>query len=203
MNQDIHTHLEKLKGELDKLSPAIQHLQKADENTTAVVNAAKGLHKEYSVHLQRIEEALQSSNKDHQKQITKVISDSVKKMEDATHSFSESQGLFDKTIKTLVDKYTLLATETNKLVEKLDKVDFPIRLDKLDATVSSINQGLQNTQQRIGDVERNLKDDLQAKNKDVTQQLGAIQKENQLLKILLFVALILSVSTIIILFIKL
>ncbi|HOX83099.1 MAG TPA: hypothetical protein PLS08_08710, partial [Chryseolinea sp.] len=192
----------------------IQHLQKADENTTTVVSAVKGLHKEYSAHLQRIEEALQSSNMDHQKQITKVISDSIKKMGDATNSFSESQGLFDKTIKTLVDKYKLLAAETNKLVEKIDKVDFPVRLDKLDATVSSINQGLQNTQQRIGDVERNLKDDLQAKSKDmvgkiegsekeVKQLLGTIQKENQLLKILMFVTLALSVGTIVILLVKL
>ncbi|MCJ7554779.1 MAG: hypothetical protein MUO34_12955 [Ignavibacteriaceae bacterium] len=90
-------------------------------------------------------------------------------------------------------------------------MDFPTRLDKIDATVSAINQGLQNTQTRIGDIERNLKDDFQAKTKDVTSKIDASEnslkqridnfekaataefekhsKENTLLKILIFVSI--------------
>lgn len=214
MNQDIHTHLEKLKGELDKLSPAIQHLQKADENTSAVVAAAKNLHKEYGAHLQKIEELLVVTNKDHQKEVSKTIGESVKKMDEATSSFGEIQAEFDKTVKLFIDKYKRLADSATYLVKTIEGIDFPNRLEKIDTTVSSINQGLQNVQQRLGDTERNLKDDLQAKSKDiigkldasekeVKQQLGAVQKENQLLKILLFVSLALSVATIIVLFIKL
>ena len=37
MSQDIHTHLEKLKAELEKLEPAVKHLQKADENATVLI----------------------------------------------------------------------------------------------------------------------------------------------------------------------
>ncbi len=129
MSQDIHTHLEKLKTELNKLEPAVKHLQDADRNTATLIS--------------------------------------------------------------LVDKLTLLvnsvlqihenlinANET--LIDKVDKVDFPIRLDKIDATVSAINHGLQNTQTRIGDLERNLKDDIQAKTKDVTSKIEA--SENSLKK---------------------
>jgi ABC-type transporter Mla subunit MlaD len=214
MNQDIHTHLEKLKGELEKLSPAIQHLQKADENTSAVVTAAKNLHKEYAAHLQKIEELMVATNRDHQKEISKTIGESVKKMDDATNSFGKIQGEFETTVKLFIDKYKRLADSATHLVKTIEGVDFPNRLEKIDTTVSSINQGLQNVQQRVGDTERNLKDDLQAKSKEMTgkiegsekeikQQLGAVQKENQLLKILLFVALALSVTTIIVLFVKL
>ncbi|MEI2760124.1 MAG: hypothetical protein V9G42_11900 [Bacteroidia bacterium] len=84
--------------------------------------------------------------------------------------------------------------------------------------VSSINQGLQNTQQRLGDIERNIKDDLTAKQKDLasriesaenatkqridnsekefTKMFEKIAKENNLLKILLFASIGLTVGII-------
>lgn len=213
MNQDIHTHLEKLKGELEKLSPAIQHLQKADENTSAVVAAAKNLHKEYAAHLQKIEDLLVATNKDHQKGLSKTIGESVKKMEEATNSFGQIQGEFENTVKLFSDKYKRLADSATYLVKTIEGVDFPNRLDKIDTTISSVNQGLQNVQQRLGDTERNLKDDLQAKSKDIVgriegsekevkQQLGLIQKENQLLRLLLFVSIAISVVAVIVLVVK-
>ena len=45
MNQDIHSHLEKLKVELNKLEPAVRHLQKADENATALFSAVSTIQK--------------------------------------------------------------------------------------------------------------------------------------------------------------
>ena len=84
--------------------------------------------------------------------------------------------------------------------------------------VSSINQGLQNTQQRLGDIERNIKDDLTAKQKELasriesaenatkqridnsekefTKMFEKIAKENNLLKILLFASIGLTVGII-------
>lgn len=53
-----------------------------------------------------------------------------------------------------------LAGPTQTLVDRLDKVDFPSRLDKLDATVSALQTGFQNVQGRLDGLERNLKDDL-------------------------------------------
>jgi len=43
MNQDIHSHLEKLKTELNKLEPAVKHLQDADKNTTSLIELADKL----------------------------------------------------------------------------------------------------------------------------------------------------------------
>ncbi|MBC8488719.1 MAG: hypothetical protein H8D45_22060 [Bacteroidetes bacterium] len=211
MNQDIHSHLEKLKTELDKLEPAVKHLQKADENATALVNTFTNIHKEFTKHLQNIEKSLSDANEKHQKQITKEIQESTKKINDATEQLSKSNSAFEKQIKALLSGYSELSESASRLIKKIDSIDFPSRLDKLDATVSSINQGLQNTQTRIGDLERNLKDDIQAKTKDVTSKIDASEnslkqridnfekattkefekhsKENKLLKILLFVSI--------------
>lgn len=160
MNQDIHSHLEKLKTELNKLEPAVKHLQDADKNTTSLIELADKL---------------------------TLLANSVLQLHED------------------------LIKSNEKLIAKIDKVDFPTRLDKIDATVSAINQGLQNTQTRIGDLERNLKDDIHAKTKEVTSKIDASEnslkqrinnfekatttqfekqsKQNKLLKILLFVSI--------------
>ena len=219
MNQDIHSHLEKLKVELNKLEPAVKHLQKADENATALISAVSTIHKEYSKHLQAIEKLLVDSNKDHHKQISKDIQDSTTKLNDLGEKITKSFKSVEKEVKDLLDEYKFLSSETEKLVNKIDKVDFPTRLDKLDSTVSSINQGLQNTQQRLGDIERNIKDDMTAKQKELnsriesaenatkqridtsekefTKMFERVSKENNLLKILLFVSIGLTVGLII------
>jgi len=216
MNQDIHSHLEKLKVELNKLEPAVKHLQKADENATALISAVSTIHKEYSKHLQAIEKLLVDSNKDHHRQISKDIQESTTKLNDLGEKITKSFKSVEKEVKDLLDEYKFLSSETEKLVNKIDKVDFPTRLDKLDATVSSINQGLQNTQQRLGDIERNIKDDLTAKQKELTSRIESaenatkqridnsekefikmfekVSKENNLLKILLFVSIGLTVG---------
>ncbi|NUM50007.1 MAG: hypothetical protein HUU48_02720 [Flavobacteriales bacterium] len=219
MNQDIHSHLEKLKVELNKLEPAVKHLQKADENATALISAVSTIHKEYSKHLQAIEKLLVDSNKDHHKQISKDIQDSTTKLNDLGEKITKSFKSVEKEVKDLLDEYKFLSSETEKLVNKIDKIDFPTRLDKLDSTVGSINQGLQNTQQRLGDIERNIKDDLTAKQKELnsriesaenatkqridisekefTKMFERVSKENNLLKVLLFVSIGLTLGLII------
>lgn len=211
MSQDIHTHLEKLKTELTKLEPAVKHLQKADENATTLINAFNTIHKEYSNHLQAIEKLLADSNKEHHKQISKDIQDSVTKLNDLGEKITKSFSSAEKEVKDLLDEYKYLSSQTEKLVTKIDNVDFPTRLDKLDSTVSSINQGLQNTQQRLGDLERNIKDDLTTKQKELASRMESSEnstklriesfekeaatqfekqsKENNLIKILLFASI--------------
>ncbi|TRZ66615.1 hypothetical protein D4R20_00285 [bacterium] len=193
MNQDIHTHLEKLKTELNKLEPAVKHLQKADENATALVNTLTNIHKEFTKHLQNIEKSLSDANEKHQKQLTTEIQESIKKISNATEQLLKSNSSFEKQIKVLLSEYFGLRESTLKLIKRIESIDFPARLDKLDASVSSINQGLQNTQTRIGDLERNLKDYIQARidtfEKAVTTQFETQSNENKLLKILLFISI--------------
>lgn len=219
MSQDIHTHLEKLKTELNKLEPAVKHLQKADENATALITSLSNIHKEFSKHLQNIEKSLSDANEKHQKQLTKEIQESIKKIYEATELLSKSNSVFEKQIKNLLSEYSGLGVATAALIRKIDSVDFPKRFEKLDSIVSSINQGLQNTQTRIGDLERNIKDDIQAKTKDLISKVDSSEsnlkqrieniekvtksqfekqsKENKLLKILLFVSIGLMVGLIV------
>lgn len=54
-----------------------------------------------------------------------------------------------------------LAQATGQLVKKIDQIDFPSRLEKLDNTVSGINQGVQNALARIETLERHVSAEIQ------------------------------------------
>jgi hypothetical protein len=219
MHQDIHSHLEKLKVELNKLEPAVKHLQKADENATELINTVSIIHKEYSKHLKAIENLLVDSNKEHHKQLSKEIQDSTSKLNDLGEKTSKSFKSVEKEIKELLLEYQNLSSETEKLVIKIDKVDFPTRLIKIDASVSSTNQVLQKTLERLGNIERNIKDDLTEKQKELTLRIESaesttkqridnsekeftkmfekVSKENIRLKTLLFISIGLTAALII------
>ena len=87
-------------------------------------------------------------------------------------------------IKHFIDlkvEFENLSERTKLLIEKIDKVDFPSRLDKLDSTVAAINTNISNLQTRIESVERNLKDDLKATRKsllsEITSKFGVLSDE--------------------------
>lgn len=224
MNQEIHTHLEKLKTELEKLEPAVKNLQKADENAAALINSFGNIHKEFSFHLKNIEKLLLESIREHQNHITNEIQASTKKIIYASESFTNSSISFEKHIMSLLEENKHLSSETNKLIANIDKIDFPSRFEKLDVTVSSFNQEIQNAQQLIGDLEKNLKDDFQEKTRDIIIKIESIEnslkqqiensrletksqfenqtKENKLLKFLLFFLIGLCIVNIIIIFIR-
>jgi chromosome segregation ATPase len=70
----------------------------------------------------------------------------------------------------LTDNTAKLTDRTADLVKKIEGIDFPSRLDKLDATVSSVNAGLQNTLSRLESVERNLSDRFQTSQREICNQ---------------------------------
>jgi len=77
----------------------------------------------------------------------------------------------------LMDKVERLGETVDSLVSKIDGIDFPGRLDKLDATTSSVVLGVQTLQLRLESTERNIKDDATAGRKAHESSLSrALQK---------------------------
>ena len=116
----------------------------------------------------------------------------LKKVKTANDMVSITQKAADEIIKEskkLNETTKKLNSSTEKLTKKLDKVDFPTRLDKLDATVSGINSGIQNVLSRFDSIERNLKDDFNDKIKQVQKYLEESQQVNLYLLIGILVVL--------------
>jgi len=103
---------------------------------------------------------------------TKIImNDLIENSKKATDSAVKESKKLNKAASSL-----LKAVDT--LMEKLDNVDFPTRLDKLDTTVSGINSSIQNVLSRFDSVERNLKDDFDNKINQVQKKLEESQQVN-------------------------
>jgi len=64
------------------------------------------------------------------------------------------------------------------LMNKLDKVDFPTRLDKLDNSVTGINTAIQNIFGRFETIEKNLKDEFNTKISAFREKFEKSQKLN-------------------------
>ncbi len=112
----------------------------------------------------------------------KIIADLIENSKMATDSAVKES-------KKLNQAASSLLQAVDALTEKLEKVDFPTRLDKLDTTVSGINSGIQNIFGRFDFVERNLKDDFDNKINQVQQKLEESQKLNFYLLIGILVVL--------------
>ena len=103
----------------------------------------------------------------------------------------ESNRMVVSEAEKVFDSYSSLIESTKNLIEKIDKIHFPTRLDKLDVTTSGINQGIQNAQSRIDTLERSLKDDLEARNE-------SLQRASKTNGVLIIITMMLALGALVI-----
>ena len=169
IQEEIHQELLKLQNELSALDSAVQQIKLMAETGELIAKSAKDLQGNYKDHLQKLEKLIDERVKDQTKKLESVSS----KLDVQINSIkTEALAKFEepiKKVKSLSDSIALQIESINKLTDKLDKVDFPTRLDKLDANIAGIMAAIQSTQSRLDNVERNLSDkmrDLSDKQKE-------------------------------------
>ncbi|MCD6492755.1 MAG: hypothetical protein J7K36_02995 [Archaeoglobaceae archaeon] len=116
----------------------------------------------------------------------------LSKLKSASEMIEESKNAAQATIsesKKLNESAQKLLNAVNILMSRLDKVDFPTRLDKLDNSVTGINTAIQNIFGRFETIEKNLKDEFNSKISILQEKQEKNQKMNLvfLILILLFV----------------
>lgn len=114
-----------------------------------------------------------------------TISESKKMMEELISSSKRATDSAIQESKKLNESAEKLLSAVDILLKKLDKVDFPARLDKLDTTAIGINTSIQNIFRRFETIERNLKDDFRDRITLVQEKLINSQKVNLILLIIL------------------
>lgn len=82
----------------------------------------------------------------------KSATEYIEESKEAARNAVEAATVFHDTVLAIIEP-------TQRLMERLDKIDFPSRLDKLDANVSTLHMGFQTLQGRVDGLERNLKDE--------------------------------------------
>lgn len=114
-----------------------------------------------------------------------TISESKKIMEELISNSKEATDSAIQKSKKLNESAKKLLGAVDELMKKIDRVDFPTRLDKLDNSVTIINTSIQNIFGRFETVEKNLKDELNSKIYGLQEKLEKSQKLNLVFLILI------------------
>mgnify|MGYP000388838501 FL=1 len=145
-------------------------------------------------------------NKYHLKLISSTQDLINQSIENLNKSTEKHEALFnhqDEKIKQHLNSYEILIDKVSNLLDYIQKVDFPSRLDKIDNTISSINIGLQNLQGNVNDIQREQQRRFEQLEKLLTEKMNELQdkqiKNNQLYFIILAVMIV--ISTVIIKFV--
>ena len=154
---EINESLSTLENELTKLKSATDEIEKAREVAQSSILESKDVLAQTMTDLESQISAFST-----QVQAYKQLS------EELLSGAHENNEKVIKETKILHEASLALDKDVERLMEKIDKIDFPARLDKLDTAVTGINTAIQNLFGRFETVERNLKDELQGK----TDKLG-------------------------------
>lgn len=187
--QQFHEELLRLQEQLTLLDNAVKQIAKAEAIATAVVQATATIQQEYVLQFQKISEFYQTHldeiTTSHQSQMDKFQTTSEHTLATYTTAIQE--------LSSLVNQAQNVSVKIQQWVEFIDKINLPMRLDKLDLTVSGINQGVQNILMRMETSERNLRE-------EINREMGKHSQEFKLMKGLLWLVTLLSSGILIILF---
>jgi len=70
------------------------------------------------------------------------------------------------------EEFEKLSNSAHLIIQKLDKIDFPARLDKLDTNINSTNQNLSDSLTRIESNERVVRDELRSTSKTILNEIN-------------------------------
>jgi hypothetical protein len=151
-SEKVLQSLETLHRELEKLSPAIEHVQLA-QKVTETVKDIPGKHLELIEIVKETDEKFKKELKEKLKSEASKISVEVNQI---IQSFKDTQGMLKAEI---IDLEKLKKTIKDFHVEIM-RINFPERLDEIDANISEIMAAIQSVQSRLDSLERNIIDRL-------------------------------------------
>jgi hypothetical protein len=76
------------------------------------------------------------------------------------------------TIMKMKEEFEKLSNKAFLLIQKMDQIDFPQRLDKIDSHIASVNQSFTDSLARIESNEKIIKDELKVTSKTVINEIN-------------------------------
>jgi len=156
LSDKINIELVKLQDELGALDAAVKHIEKAGAVSKDVINAIQKVQERYDEALKTIEQQYQQYLKDTsentRKEVETLVNAHQKQVEE---------------VQKLLDNYLDLAEATARLPEEINKIDFPVRLDRMEESIQGLNDSLLRTQSHLDELENRL-----GKKLDQYQALG-------------------------------
>jgi len=105
-------------------------------------------------------------------------------------------------IRRMTDQYQELVLQTQMLIKRIETVNFPERLDKIDASIVNIVGGHQLVQQKLENANRDVKDQFAESRSASSSQAEAMEKQLGRLMVLLISVLMIGLVSLAVAFFK-
>ncbi len=155
-SQLVITALEELHQELNKLEPAIKHIETAQFVSQSVKDIPKK-------HLELIND------------LKGLFSDELKAITSENKSIFKTTTELQNEVRSELEDLSKLRQVVESFHDKVAQINFPERLDKLDANIAGIMAAIQSTQSRLDNVERNLSDKMRDLSDRQKEEMNALK----------------------------
>jgi hypothetical protein len=142
-SKEVFLQLQQLEQELSKLAPVVTHVTTAQKVTEMVA----AIPRQHVALLDTIKESARQHNNDLLKQSGTVLTTLQHATEQVLETTRNEQVIIQG-----------LSLDIQQYHRKIADVNFPERLDKLDATMATVMLTVQSVQNRLDNLERNLTD---------------------------------------------
>lgn len=151
-SQEVITALESLHREIEKLEPAIKHVETA-QLVTQTVKAIPQKHMEL---LQEVK----SNDAKHKDELKNLFAKELSGFTEENKKLQKTTTEIQQQVRLEQEALAKLKETVQSFHERVEKINFPERLDKLDANVAGIMAAIQSVQSRLDGLERNISDRL-------------------------------------------
>ena len=176
-SQEVLSALETLHREIEKLEPAIKHVEMA-QLVTQTVKAIPQKHVE-------LLKEVKSNDAKYKEELKTLFAKELSSFTEENKKLQKTTTEIQQQVKLEQEALTKLKETVKSFHERVEKINFPERLDKLDANVAGIMSAAQAIQGRLDIVERNISDKIRdmhdyQKETRATQQSGLEQLKTTL-----------------------
>lgn len=151
-SQEVLTALETLHREIEKLEPAIKHVETAQQVTQTV----KAIPQKHVELLQEVK----SNDAKHKDELKALFAKELSGFTEENKKLQKTTTEIQQQVKLEQEALAKLKETVQSFHERVEKINFPERLDKLDANVAGIMAAIQSVQSRLDALERNISDRL-------------------------------------------
>lgn len=167
-SQQVLTELEELHRQLDRLKPAIKHVEMAEQVLTGVQQIP-------SKH-QELLEIIKKEDADFKNDLTGLMRQSHVQMKEENSQLNFTTSEIQQQVKREQQYLAELREKVNNYYDIIERINFPDRLDKLDNNISAIVLAVQSVQNRLDNLERNLVDRIKETAEQQKQSLTKLQE---------------------------
>jgi len=136
MNQQINEQLALLEKELGRLKRVTDYIDDTKQTAQNVIEELEEVQKNYSVYTDKLFNLLKSSNEKIKEEFELQIKETALQIETIGNQIDKTNREKLLETKRLLENYRKTVEATDRLVETLNSVDFPSRLDTIESKLT-------------------------------------------------------------------